>query len=116
MLKRSDKYPYLKCNDKSFWYLVDMKPVLLFLMLLIAVRSPAQTNSVLLKDTKEVSSDINNFVYALPYEKGKSYLLVQAYQSKLFSHKGEYALDFKMKKGDKICAARSGIVVEIKEN
>jgi murein DD-endopeptidase MepM/ murein hydrolase activator NlpD len=93
-----------------------MKPVLLFLTLLITVHSLAQTNSVLLKDTKEVSSDIHNFAYTLPYEKGKSYLLVQAYQSKLFSHKGEYALDFKMKKGAKICAARSGIVVEIKED
>lgn len=42
-------------------------------------------------------------------------MLIQGYQS-AFSHKGEYALDFKMKKGSKVCAARSGIVVAIRED
>jgi hypothetical protein len=93
-----------------------MKPVLLFLVTLLSMYGLAQTSSVSLKNGKEVSEDINSFVYSLPYQKGKSYLLVQAYQSKLFSHKGEYALDFKMKKGAKICAARSGVVVEVKED
>lgn len=93
-----------------------MKPVLLFIVTLLRMYGSAQTNSVSVKDGKEVSDDINRFAYSLPYPKGKSYLLVQAYQSKLFSHKGEYALDFKMKKGAKICAARSGVVVEIKED
>jgi murein DD-endopeptidase MepM/ murein hydrolase activator NlpD len=32
------------------------------------------------------------------------------------SHKGEYALDFKMKTGTTICAARSGIVIAMREN
>ena len=93
-----------------------MRPLLLFLMILTGKYGFCQTNSVLVKDGKEVSEDASGFAYALPYEKGKSHLLVQAYQSKLLSHKGEYALDFKMKKGAKICAARSGIVVEIKED
>ncbi|MBO9683612.1 MAG: M23 family metallopeptidase [Flavisolibacter sp.] len=93
-----------------------MKPVLLFLVTLLSMYSLAQTNSVSVKAGKEVSEDINGFVYSLPYQKGRSYLLIQAYQSKLFSHKGEYALDFKMKKGAKICAARSGVVVEVKED
>lgn len=56
-----------------------------------------------------------SYIYALPYEKGKSYLLAQAYHSKM-SHKGEYALDFKMKEGTKICAARSGVVVSLRED
>jgi murein DD-endopeptidase MepM/ murein hydrolase activator NlpD len=42
-------------------------------------------------------------------------MLVQGYMSS-FSHKGEYALDFKMKKGTKICAARSGIVIATRED
>jgi murein DD-endopeptidase MepM/ murein hydrolase activator NlpD len=56
-----------------------------------------------------------NFIYSLPYEAGNSYFLIQAYQSNL-SHKGEYALDFKMKEGTKICAARSGVVVSTRED
>lgn len=93
-----------------------MKPVLLLIVTFVSAYSFAQTNSVSVKNGKEVSEDVNHFAYSLPYEKGKSYLLVQAYQSKLLSHKGEYALDFKMKKGSKICAARGGIVVDVKED
>ena len=51
-----------------------MKPVLLFLVMLSSIYSLAQTNSVSMKGGKEVSEDINSFVYSLPYEKGRSYL------------------------------------------
>jgi murein DD-endopeptidase MepM/ murein hydrolase activator NlpD len=50
------------------------------------------------------------YVYALPFEQGKKVYLVQAYDSKL-SHKGEFALDFKVKQGTIICAAREGKVI-----
>ena len=56
-----------------------------------------------------------SYIYMLPFEKGRSHLLVQAYNSH-FSHKGELALDFKMKKGSRVCAARSGIVVAARED
>jgi murein DD-endopeptidase MepM/ murein hydrolase activator NlpD len=92
-----------------------MKTVHLILILLSGFFSFAQTNSVSVKELKEGCTEDNSFVYSLPYEKGKSHLLVQAYDSKL-SHKGELALDFKMKKGTKICAARGGIVVAVKED
>jgi murein DD-endopeptidase MepM/ murein hydrolase activator NlpD len=59
--------------------------------------------------------DDSSYIYNLPYEKGKSFFLVQGYHSKL-SHKGEIALDFKMKRGTKVCAIREGIVQEIKED
>lgn len=55
----------------------------------------------------------SSYVYSLPFEKGKSYLLVQGYDSKL-SHKGEIALDFKMKQGTKICAIREGSVTDMR--
>jgi murein DD-endopeptidase MepM/ murein hydrolase activator NlpD len=48
-------------------------------------------------------------VYLLPYPKGTKHLLIQGYNSK-FSHKGELSLDFKMKVGSAICAARAGVV------
>ena len=41
--------------------------------------------------------------------------MIQAYHSNL-SHKGEYALDFKMKEGTAICAARKGVVIAVRED
>ncbi len=55
-------------------------------------------------------TDDSSYVYALPYQKGKSHLAVQGYYSS-FSHKNRIAIDFKMKRGTKITAARDGIVV-----
>lgn len=56
-----------------------------------------------------------SYVYWLPYESGKKYLLVQAANSKL-SHKNELSADFKMKIGTSICAARAGLVIDVKTN
>ena len=93
-----------------------MKPVLVTILMLCELLSFSQTNSLSTKNVKETVGDEFSFGYSLPYEKGKSFLLVQAYQSKLLSHKNEFALDFKMPKGTKICAARDGVVVEVKED
>jgi hypothetical protein len=54
-----------------------------------------------------------SYVYWLPYEDHKSCLLVQASNSKL-SHRDELSADFKMKSGTLICAAREGLVIELK--
>jgi murein DD-endopeptidase MepM/ murein hydrolase activator NlpD len=51
-----------------------------------------------------------SYIYALPFENKKKVFLIQAYESKM-SHRGERALDFKVKKRTKICAARSGVVI-----
>lgn len=64
---------------------------------------------------KGIIRDDTSYVYELPYEKGKSHLLAQGYFSR-FSHRERVALDFKMKRGTKICAAREGIVVRVKED
>jgi murein DD-endopeptidase MepM/ murein hydrolase activator NlpD len=55
-----------------------------------------------------------SFVYRLPYEECKSHLIVQGYFGS-FSHKNRIALDFKMKKGTKILAARDGVIVRLEE-
>jgi murein DD-endopeptidase MepM/ murein hydrolase activator NlpD len=52
-----------------------------------------------------------SYVYWLPYAENKRFLLIQASNSKM-SHRDELSLDFKMKKGSKICAAREGVVIE----
>lgn len=57
----------------------------------------------------------NSYIYSLPYSKGSKFLLVQAYNSNM-SHKGEVSLDFKMKKGSRVCAARGGMVTSVKED
>ena len=55
-------------------------------------------------------TDDSSFIYTLPFENKKKVFLIQAYESKM-SHKGERALDFKISKGTKICAAREGVVI-----
>jgi len=64
---------------------------------------------------KGVIKDYSSFVYQLPYEAGTSHVLVQGYFSK-YTHKNRAALDFKMKKGTKVCAVRDGIVIRVKED
>lgn len=59
--------------------------------------------------------DDTSFVYQLPYENHKTHLMVQGYFSR-FTHKNRAALDFKMKRGTVICAAREGLVVRMKED
>ena len=84
--------------------------------LLIFVFMPCVINAQNIRDLKDgkVISD-SSYIYALPFEKGQSYLLVQGYNSRL-SHRGEIALDFKMRTGTPICAMRSGKVIETKED
>jgi murein DD-endopeptidase MepM/ murein hydrolase activator NlpD len=64
---------------------------------------------------KGVLIDDSSYIYELPYESGTSQLIVQGYFGP-FSHKERAALDFKMKKGTKILAAREGVVVRVKED
>ena len=56
--------------------------------------------------------------YGLPFLKGKRYKVLQG-QNSNFTHKGsfsKYAIDFKMKTGQKVCAIRDGLVVKVKEH
>jgi len=64
---------------------------------------------------KGTIKDDSSYVYALPYENNTRHLLIQGYFSH-FSHKERAALDFKMKRGTKILAARDGVVVRVKED
>ena len=92
----------------------------IFLFVLLSVffgcsvsKNPLRKKVILLQ--KGIIKDDTSYVYSLPYEGGKSYLLVQGYFSRL-SHKERAALDFKMKRGTKICAAREGVVVRVKKD
>ena len=63
--------------------------------------------------SKEAPAD-TSYIYTLPYPKGKAHLLVQGYNSR-FSHRGRLGLDFKMKSGSPVMAARDGVVVGVQE-
>lgn len=56
-----------------------------------------------------------SYLYNLPYNKNETHRLVQGYFSTL-SHKERAALDFKMKRGTPVLAARGGVVVRVKED
>lgn len=87
---------------------------LLFLLAGCSVsNNPVRKDLKLLQ--KGIIKDDSSFVYHLPYEENKSHLLVQGYFSR-YTHKNRAALDFKMKKGTKICAVRDGIVIRIKSD
>jgi Peptidase family M23 len=90
------------------------------LALLIALSlfkiSYAQLSDDVIHDLKSgrVEND-TSYIYSLPYATGDKHLLIQAYNSKM-SHKSELSLDFKMKIGSPVCAARAGLVVAIKKD
>lgn len=56
-----------------------------------------------------------DYIYALPFEKGKTYKIYQGYQGKQ-THQGSDALDFSLNTGDKIYAARDGLVVSVSDH
>jgi len=58
----------------------------------------------------------NSVRYQLPYAKGETHYVVQGYNGG-YSHRGasRYALDFMMKEGTPVHAAREGVVVDVTE-
>ena len=79
----------------------------------------AVSNNPLRKEVKllqkGVMKDDTSYVYILPFENKKKHLLVQGYFG-VWSHKERAALDFKMKRGTPILAARDGVVIRVKED
>jgi murein DD-endopeptidase MepM/ murein hydrolase activator NlpD len=54
--------------------------------------------------------------YVLPYPPGEGYTVIQSYCHHEGSHDGQLAYDFTMPLGSTVVAARSGVVVEVKED
>ena len=70
-------------------------------------KDPLRRTALLLQRGK-IKED-TSYLYSLPYTKGTSHLLIQGYLSS-YSHKNRAALDFKMKQGTPVHAARGGVV------
>jgi murein DD-endopeptidase MepM/ murein hydrolase activator NlpD len=88
-------------------------------ILLFLVSSCAVSNNPLRKEVKLLErglvKDDSSYVYDLPFENGKAYFCVQGYFS-MFTHRERAALDFRMRPGSSICAAREGVVIRVKED
>lgn len=100
-----------------------MRRFLLFLLLLTVgcaswvscrMNKEAQKSPAKLLQKGKLTED-TSYIYSLPYEIGKTHRVVQGYYS-AYTHRNRVALDFKMKKGTKICAARGGVVVRMNES
>lgn len=88
--------------------------ILLFLFTGCSVsKNPLRKEVKLLQ--KRVAKDDTSYVYALPFEERTKFRVIQGYFSH-FTHKERAALDFNMKRGTKIAAARDGLVVRAKED
>jgi len=59
----------------------------------------------------------DDYLYAFPYALGRAYRILQGYGSR-FSHRGreEFAIDFDMREGTPVHAARAGVVARVVEN
>ncbi|XLS28065.1 M23 family metallopeptidase [Flavobacteriaceae bacterium M23B6Z8] len=71
----------------------------------------------ILGDSENAKHD-STYQYLLPFRKGKSYKVVQGFNGK-FTHnsiKSRYAIDFNLKIGDTIYAAREGIIVRVRDH
>ena len=79
----------------------------------VVSKDPQRRQALLLQRGKIV--DDTSWLYTLPYEPGTSHLVVQAYFGS-FTHKNRAAIDFKMKKGTPIHAARGGVVIRVKKD
>ncbi|WP_255156855.1 hypothetical protein [Ferruginibacter sp. HRS2-29] len=90
-----------------------MKYCLVSYILLISAAGFAQLPDRTINNLKagRISND-SSYIYNLPFSSGSKFLLIQAYNSKM-SHTDELSLDFKMKQGSKIRAAREGVVERV---
>lgn len=90
-----------------------MKALLLFVCVALSSCTVLQNNAVVYRRSKTLPDTA--FVYSLPYAKNTSPRVVQGYYS-FFSHQGDFAIDFKMKPGTGVYAAREGVVVFVRED
>jgi murein DD-endopeptidase MepM/ murein hydrolase activator NlpD len=92
-----------------------MRVIFLIVFSLVTCSLRAQ-DEYSIRDLKEAKFKTDSsYIYSLPFENRKKVFLIQAYESS-FSHKNERALDFKVKNGTRICAARDGVVIAMRED
>ena len=58
----------------------------------------------------------DSVVYQLPYRSGIVHRVVQGYNGVTHRDHDQYAVDFGMREGSTVCAARDGVVVDLRED
>lgn len=99
-------------NDEIIVIPADSKK---FLVAKITPVNPIEGNQFSYTNTYNFGNAIQegfeeNYLYSLPFSNGKTHLIFQGYNGK-FSHQKDAALDFDLKIGDQVYAAREGTVV-----
>ena len=93
--------------------------ILFFLTLLLLFAGCSVSKDPIRNYTRQLQNgtikEDTSFVYHLPFAVKTSHRLVQGYFSH-YTHKNRIALDFRMKSGTEILAARNGVVVRVKED
>ena len=96
---------------------MPQKQILLAVFTLMALASCTASRDPMRSTARQLQKGIikedTSFAYSLPFKPGESHLVVQGYFSK-YSHKNRVAIDFKMKKGTNVYAARGGVIVRVK--
>ena len=95
----------------------DRMKFLFYLMLMLMVLTGCYVSKNPMRDEarrlqKGKVKEDTSYVYALPYEVGKAHYMIQGYFSS-FTHRERAALDFKMKRGTRVCAVRDGVVIRL---
>ncbi len=97
----------------------EIHKIILYFLLILSFTACSVSKNPLRKEIrllqKGIIKDDTSFIYALPYEEGKSFRVIQGY-FRGFTHRERAALDFNMKRGTKITAVRDGVVVRAKED
>lgn len=105
---RDDEIVVVPAETKKF-LIAKLSPIVLN-----AGNQFSYSNSYNFGDASQTTYD-EDYVYSLPFEKGKTQLIFQGYNGK-FSHSGEFSLDFNLKIGEPVMAAREGVVSEVTDH
>lgn len=108
---------YVTRNEQPDYFVVPPKTNK---HLLIELTTPYKGNAKFSYKTSTWIGDFDakhdeDYIYQLPFEVGKYFNLSQGYDGKL-THQNRYELDFTMKEGTPIHAAREGLVIMVKED
>jgi murein DD-endopeptidase MepM/ murein hydrolase activator NlpD len=97
----------------------QMKLAVIYLFIIYLLSSCAVSTNPLRTQFRQLQSgkitEDTSYLYQLPYNTNETHRIVQGYFTR-YSHKERAALDFKMKQGTPILAARGGVVVRVKED
>lgn len=109
----TDLFLLLQDMFRQTLYLILITTILLSAVSCAVSKDPQATKFRLLQKGK--LKDDTSFVYSLPYAINTKQRVVQGYFSR-FTHKNRAAIDFMMKRGTAIHAARGGVVARVKED